>query len=527
MTSTSTHPTGRTDQVPLPLWMLDGLAGTDEADIADESVTITDTTDTAEATVVLSHPGPPGKADPFRRDGVRIVPVRQRTITAKPVDDGSTVAVMVDRRRWRRLLYVLVLFAAAYWYFVAASLMIARVVPTLMGWETAAVVSGSMQPVIEPGDVVAYSGYDGGDLRPGAIVAFDDPGRGELVTHRIVGTDGEGRYLTKGDANAANDSTPLDPGRIVGVARLVVPNAGLPTYWMRADQTAAIIGWAVVTIAALIILRLPDPSAPPIVRRVKPNRPRWLQPAITVPAAGIMITLAAVGWTLGTFMDLSGNGANRFQAATVFPPRHVGHLGSVVCAPTDLSIVTLSEPVPAGNTIVVQIATRDGAGTPVSASDSRGNTYQQDANVTGGKLRFAVMSAHVSTALLPGDTVTIDHTGNQKATFVAVEQFAGIADAGRVAAVATDWGKGWGGTVTVAITDPNDTVAAGGMVIDREVPVISPAAWDEIVNAPAACSRDITLVSGAQENTGPTVTAYDPAWSSDLDWAGAVVVYRG
>ena len=506
--------------------MLDAVGATDEAGIPDDLVIIDTAGDTADIAPPASG-GPPGVPDPFERQGIRIVPVRERTISKKPEDDGRTVAVMVDRRRWRRLLYVLVMFAAAYWYFVASSLVIARVVPTIMGWETAAVVSGSMMPVIEPGDVVAYADYEGGDLRPGVIIAFRDRGRDELVTHRIVGTDDEGNYLTKGDANAHMDSTPLEADQIMGVARLVVPNAGLPTYWLQTDATAAIVGWAVITIAALVILRLPDPSAPPIVRVVKPNRPKWLQPAITVPAAGIVITMAAVGWTLGSFMDLSGNGANQFQAAAVFPPRYVEALGSAACSATSTSVVTAGNAVPAGNTVVVHVTTRDGAGTAITVADGKGNTYQEDAFVKDGRLRQAVFSARVTTALAAGDTITVSHGNNHNMTHVAANEYAGIADSNRVAASTTALGKAFNATLTTSVSHSGDVVAVGAVGVDHSTVVTPATGWTSTYNLVPPCSRPVTAASSRRPYVGPTNVTYNPSWDKNADFVATLVVYRG
>ena len=70
--------------------------------------------------------------------------------------------------------------------------------PTLFGWQAVALVSGSMSPLFNPGDVVVAEPYDGSQLQPGAVIVFHAPGSGEVTTHRIVGLHGDGSYRTKG-----------------------------------------------------------------------------------------------------------------------------------------------------------------------------------------------------------------------------------------------------------------------------------------------------------------------------------------
>ena len=78
-------------------------------------------------------------------------------------------------------------------------------IPQVLGGTTLTVLTGSMQPAINPGDIVAVFPVYPSDLRTGDIVTFQ-PSSGDptLITHRIVAANGA-TFVTRGDANTAND----------------------------------------------------------------------------------------------------------------------------------------------------------------------------------------------------------------------------------------------------------------------------------------------------------------------------------
>jgi signal peptidase len=113
---------------------------------------------------------------------------------------------------------------------VAAAL--AVIVPVLFGWSSSIVLTGSMRPAVEPGDVVIIAPPRPDRIRDGSVIRFHPPGRpGRAVLHRIVRVTGDGLLITKGDANAVADRTPVPSEAVTGVGRLRVPYIGLPVVW--------------------------------------------------------------------------------------------------------------------------------------------------------------------------------------------------------------------------------------------------------------------------------------------------------
>jgi len=100
------------------------------------------------------------------------------------------------------------------------------VVPRLLGGAALTVLSGSMEPTYSPGDVVVAVPQDSYDV--GDVVTFQPvSGDPTLVTHRVVGVrlGSETRYVTRGDANGADDA-PIVADQVMGRVVYHVPYVG-------------------------------------------------------------------------------------------------------------------------------------------------------------------------------------------------------------------------------------------------------------------------------------------------------------
>ena len=106
------------------------------------------------------------------------------------------------------------------WVFVPA---------VVMGWMPTVIVTGSMAPAIRPGDVVLID-PSSTDRAIGAVLAFSMES-GPTVVHRVANSPQAGIYVTKGDANAEVDSTPVPETAVIGQGRLLVPFVGYPKIW--------------------------------------------------------------------------------------------------------------------------------------------------------------------------------------------------------------------------------------------------------------------------------------------------------
>ncbi|MDQ1372922.1 MAG: hypothetical protein QOJ09_260 [Actinomycetota bacterium] len=127
---------------------------------------------------------------------------------------------------------------------------LAVVTPVVLGWKSAVITSGSMEPALHRGDVVLAEPYRGKRLGSGTVVMFHDPERG-LITHRIRVALDDGTYATKGDANQSADPRRLTGDRIVATGRAMVPRIGIVTVFAQEGDLAGLLGSAAV-VAALV-----------------------------------------------------------------------------------------------------------------------------------------------------------------------------------------------------------------------------------------------------------------------------------
>ncbi|HYF94732.1 MAG TPA: signal peptidase I [Symbiobacteriaceae bacterium] len=97
----------------------------------------------------------------------------------------------------------------------------------------AAVPTGSMVPVLNPGDMIPVVPYFGGTLELHDIIVFRTEKDTNWIVHRIVAGDNELGFATRGDANRQNDPYRVFPDDVVGTVpqigtkALRIPRVGL------------------------------------------------------------------------------------------------------------------------------------------------------------------------------------------------------------------------------------------------------------------------------------------------------------
>lgn len=105
--------------------------------------------------------------------------------------------------------------------------------PNIFGYELMVVLSGSMEPTIQTGSVIAVKPTtDPGGYEAGDVITFHtsaDPNT--FITHRIIEVDGASKtgvqYVTKGDNNDAQDPAPVPAERVIAhYADFTVPWVG-------------------------------------------------------------------------------------------------------------------------------------------------------------------------------------------------------------------------------------------------------------------------------------------------------------
>src|SRR5215218_7176062 len=135
--------------------------------------------------------------------------------------------------------------------------------PHVFGYRTMTMLTGSMAPEINPGDITIVTPIAVSEVTEGMVITYHRPIEDHsLVTHRVISVetapDGTVSVQTKGDANAAADPwTATLEGDTAYQVRAVVPVLGHVIQALRAPivtqallygAPALLVGWLLLTI---------------------------------------------------------------------------------------------------------------------------------------------------------------------------------------------------------------------------------------------------------------------------------------
>jgi signal peptidase len=99
------------------------------------------------------------------------------------------------------------------------------------------IATGSMIPVINPGDVILLRKIESKNLNVGDIIQFKKDNI--LISHRIIevlDNNKDIEYRTKGDNNSTSDMELVKPENIKGKLTKVIPKIGWPTLFLKKDD---------------------------------------------------------------------------------------------------------------------------------------------------------------------------------------------------------------------------------------------------------------------------------------------------
>lgn len=128
-------------------------------------------------------------------------------------------------------------------------------VPKIGGYCPLIVLTGSMEPEINSGDLIIVKQIDGADVKERDVIAFFDPdGNGQsILTHRVISIvekDGKTAFATKGDANNTEDRLPVTEDKLVGIYQFRIPGMGSVAMFMQ--TTTGLIVCVVLPLVLLV-----------------------------------------------------------------------------------------------------------------------------------------------------------------------------------------------------------------------------------------------------------------------------------
>jgi signal peptidase I len=135
--------------------------------------------------------------------------------------------------------------------------------PHVFGYRTMTMLTGSMAPEIEPGDITVVTPVAVEDVADGMVIAYHIPiDDRRVVTHRVIGVergaDGSVTVQTKGDANENPDPWQATlSGETAWQVRAVIPEAGTLVQALRTPVvTQALLYGAPALLAGWLLLSI-------------------------------------------------------------------------------------------------------------------------------------------------------------------------------------------------------------------------------------------------------------------------------
>lgn len=127
----------------------------------------------------------------------------------------------------------------------------------LVGYTPYAVLSPSMTPAYNVGDLIYVRQTAFSEIEVGDAISFVANEQLTVVTHRVVEIDDENQcFRTKGDANDVTDAAPVLYPNVLGVVKFSLPGLGYVSSYLTSASGRYV---AVAVIAALLlVLLLPE-----------------------------------------------------------------------------------------------------------------------------------------------------------------------------------------------------------------------------------------------------------------------------
>jgi signal peptidase I len=248
-----------------------------------------------------------------------------------------------------------------------AALLAVLVAPRLMGLTLEPVLSGSMEPTIRTGALIAIGKSNPEMVQVGDIIGFHVQGMDTPVCHRVIEVIRDGSlagFRTKGDANEDPDSWVVKPADLIGTVYFNISWLGTVAKFVKTPQGFFLLMG--VPALAVVAIEIRDLFWPRRVTRKRPDLRRRTshrpgRAPLLVPVVGGLILTAAL-WaamagsstekSLGSMANSSGSSAGTGSAQTTDPGetystertiQNKGLMPLVICFASSDSTVTISE----------------------------------------------------------------------------------------------------------------------------------------------------------------------------------------
>lgn len=151
----------------------------------------------------------------------------------------------------QRILNVITTILVILVVIAAILLMGARV----MGLQVYTIISGSMKPTYQVGDLIYVKKAEFEEIQVGDPISFVLNEDLVVATHRVVEVDTENqRFFTKGDSNAIRDVNPVYYKNVIGKPVFRIPYLGYVSAWVKSPPGLFIAIGAGIILLGLVFI---------------------------------------------------------------------------------------------------------------------------------------------------------------------------------------------------------------------------------------------------------------------------------
>lgn len=136
---------------------------------------------------------------------------------------------------------------------------LAATLPALFGWNSVKVLGSSMGSELPVGSVAVTRKVAADQIRTGQVILFSSARGGVPTLHRVIrfeNLDGKRVAITKGDANASEDTTPVVLDKSGSVVQYHIPFLGY--LFAAMANHAKILLFLCAPLALLLLMLLPE-----------------------------------------------------------------------------------------------------------------------------------------------------------------------------------------------------------------------------------------------------------------------------
>jgi len=232
-------------------------------------------------------------------------------------------------------------------------LLVVLVAPSLLGLRLESILSGSMEPYLSTGDLIAMVNTPAEEVRVGDVIGFKVEGMDTPVCHRVyemVDIEQGGGFITKGDANEEPDPWVVKPENLIGRVVFPLPGVGYIAKFIKTPGGfAMVLGLPAIIIVALELKSLFGTKPMKRKRPKLKEKPSYL--LLFLPIISGLI-LMGVLWgmmagntqekTLGSFAEKSEE-VNQPLYVSQRNMQNKGILPLVICLVSEDETVSFSE----------------------------------------------------------------------------------------------------------------------------------------------------------------------------------------